>query len=576
MPTYKILSQKHPEWDGHYWRRCRALYSGGQKLLKDMEVMRDVFPPHLHELPHVYAERIKRAYYIPYAGEVIDMITSALFSEDLKVSSEDNKADAWYDEWAKDVSPPGGSKQTLPQFLKEQITTALLCKRSWTLIDLPTIDDLVREALKRQTTLNGITGAPPGSLAEQEKLGLLNAYACPIDPEAVWDWQMDRDGRLLWVIIHYRFQERDSLMGTRDMVTERWMYYTETSWERYEITYKKTAPPTDGMEIPKIGEGPHSFGQVPVLRLELPDGLWAMGKIESIAVAHLNKRNALSWAQYKSLFPVMAHFAGPPDVTNPITDDPDRALNQTVGQGHIFQLGDKDRFEFVGPDTSAYAIALQDLNNLRDEMHRVVHQMAMSVDNSAAALQRSGESKQVDQSSTAIVLREFGKIAREHVIEVFEVVQMGRQDPTPVVWLAEGMDGYNDTSADQLVTQAQGMELVTIPSATFQREYKLQVARKVLGDSVEEETIDDIRKELEQNITNEMFQAPTPMDMAAQEQADKETSQGFAEKVHETDTELAHRELDIKEKAVGAKGQSKAPAGQEKNAKAKKRKPATN
>ena len=80
MPTYKKLSQKHPEWDGPYWRRCRALYAGGKKLLKDPAVLQDVFPPHLNEQPYVYAERCKRAYYIPYAGEVIDMIKNGFFS----------------------------------------------------------------------------------------------------------------------------------------------------------------------------------------------------------------------------------------------------------------------------------------------------------------------------------------------------------------------------------------------------------------------------------------------------------------------------------------------------------------
>lgn len=550
MPTYKKLSQKNPEWDGPYWRRCRALYAGGKKLLKDPQVMHDIFPPHLAEKPTVYAERCRRAYYIPYAGEVIDMITSATFSEDLKMMAEP-KADPWYEDWVKDVSPPGGAKQNLQQFLKEQMTTALLCKRAWTLIDLPTVEDVVGRAQEAGTGLP-VAQAPAGSLAEQEKMGLLNAYACPIDPEAVWDWECDRDGRLQWILIHYVQAKRVGIDGDRDTIKEQWVYYTATTWERYEISYHRTRPPADGIEVPKVAEGTHSFGSVPVLRLELPDGLWAMGKIESIAVAHMNKRNALSWSQYKSLFPVLTHFAGPPDVMNPITEDPDRALNQTIGQGHVFQLGDKDRLEFVGPDAGAYAIAAQDLKDLRDEMHRVVHQMAMSVDNSAAALQRSGESKQVDQAATAIVLRELGKVVREHSIEMHELVGAGRQDPE-VEWVVEGMDGYSDTSTESLVTMGQTLELVPIPSATFQREWKIQIARRVLGDSVNEEKLDLIRKELEANITNEQYAQIPPIEQADKEQANADADREFQEKQAEKDYELSHRELDIKEKAVTSK-----------------------
>lgn len=526
MATYKQLSIKNPEWDGPYWRRCRALYAGGKRLLKDPEVLRDVFPPHLNEKPHVYAERCKRAYYIPYAGEVIDMITSALFSEDIAMQSEP-QADKWYDEWAKDVSPPGGSKQTLQAFLREQMSTALICKRAWTLIDLPTIDDVVQQALYAIKETAGspaaaayLTGGKeaaaamiqPGSLLDQEKLGMLNAYACSLDPECVWDWECDRDGRLLWVLIHYTSSPRASIQTSRDVCVERWMYYTAETWERYEIAYKKTNPPTEATEVPLVASGSHSFGEVPVIRLELPDGLWAMGKIESIAVAHLNKRNALSWAEFKSLFPVLAHFAGPPDPMNPITEDPDRALNQTYGQGYIAQLGDKDKLEYVGPETGAYAIAAQDLKDLRDELHRVVHQMAQSVDNSAAALQRSAESKTVDAASTAIVLRELGKFVRDHAIHMHEMAQIGRQDASATTWTAQGMDGYQDASVDTVVAQAQTLELVSIPSATFQKEYKFQLARRVLGDSVDEAVLEQIKGDLDGTITNEQYLQPTPMD----------------------------------------------------------------
>lgn len=556
MPTYKKLNQKHPEWDGPYWRRCRALYAGGKKLLKDPAVLRDVFPPHLNEHPTVYDERCRRAYYIPYAGEVIDMITSALFSEDLSMESEP-EADEWYEDWESDVSPPGGSKQTLQQFLKEQVTTALLCKRAWTLIDLPTIEDVMRDAIKsgRATDIGG----SPSSLLEQEKLGLLDAYACPLDPEAVWDWECDRDGRLTWCLVHYQMAQRDGIEGDRDTITERWMYYTDTTWQRYEITYHRTRPPADGIEIPLVSEGKHTFGCVPVLRMELSDGLWAMGKIESIAVAHLNKRNALSWAQYKSLFPVMVHYAGPPDVMNPVTEDPDRAVNQTIGQGHVAQLGDKDRLEYVGPETGAYVIAAQDLKDLRDEMHRVVHQMAMSVDNSAAALQRSGESKQVDQEATAIVLREFGKITREHAVTMYEVVQRGRGD-APSEWSCEGMDGYSDTTVESVVTQAQTLEVVSIPSATFQQQFKYQVARRVLGDSVGEDVLEDIEKELKANITNEQFTQIPPTEQAATEQANRDTEMEYQAESRDMEHSLAQRKLDIEEaKVTGKKPQT--PSG---------------
>lgn len=496
MPTYKTLCQKNPDWDGLYWRRTRALYAGGKKLLGDRAVMADVFPTHLAEKKEVYDERCKRAYYIPYPGEILDMITSALFSEDMLVTGTPDP-DPWYAEWIDDVSPPGGAKQTLRQFLKQQLITALCCKRAWTLIDLPAIAEAAE--------------AEPANLKAQEDMGMLDAYACGLDPECVWDWECDDDGELLWLLVHYQYARRDGIEGTRDVITEEWTYYDQQKWQKYRVRYTKAKPVQEADQVPIVAEGAHSFGRVPVISLDLPDGLWAMGKIESIAVAHFNKRNALSWAEYKSLFPVMVHYAGPPDALNPATDDPDRVLNQTIGQGYVVQLGDKDRLEYAGPETGAYAIAQKDLDTLRDEMHRVVHQMAQSVDNSAAALQRSAASKQVDASAAAVVLREFGKIVREHVIEMFEVVQTGRQDARPVAWEAEGMDDYDDVTVETLITSAQTMELISVPSATFQRAWKFQLARRVLGDSITDEQVEEIKNELEENITNEQFHQAAAM-----------------------------------------------------------------
>ncbi len=263
-----------------------------------------------------------------------------------------------------------------------------------------------------------------------------------------------------------------------------------------------------------------------MVRLELSDGMWAMGKIESIAVAHLNKRNALSWAQYKSLFPVLAHYAAPPDPLNMATDDPNRALNQTVGQGHIMQFAAGDRFEYTSPDSSPYSVAAADLNNLRDEMHRVVHQMALSVDNSAAALGRSAESKQVDQSAAAVVLRDLAKTVREHAVELHEVLQVIRADPKSVEWSTKGMDRYDDATVDNVVTQAQNLEIVSIPSASFQRAFKFQLARRVLGDSASPELLEDIEADLEANISNEQFTAPVAMAMVAGAAAGPDASTG--------------------------------------------------
>jgi hypothetical protein len=489
MPTYKQFRIRHPEYDATLWAKCRAFYAGGDRLLGDQRLMKRVFPKHLAEKDFVYKERIARAFYIPYAGEIIDAIVAALFGEPLTVESEQTATDEFYDHFYADVSPPAGRKMPLNELLKQQLLTALLCRQAWTLVDLPDIPPDVEV---------------PDTLAAEEGAGLLDAYACPLDPEMVLDWEETEDGELIWALVLHKEQRRGGIDSDRSLIREEYTLYTANGWTRYAVEYKVDKEPQENAEIEVMDEGDHSFGRVPLIRLDVGDGLWAMSKILPIAVAHFNLRNALFWAQCKSLFPVPVSFLGEEEVLNPATADPNRSLNQVYGQGQMVVLGKDDRFEYIGPDSSPYAVAIQDLAGLRDEMHRVLHHMALSVENSAAALQRSAESKQIDQAATATILRALGQKMRDHAVEVYEMVAAGRGDEA-VTWTMAGMERFNEQSIDALVDQAGTVDTLSIPSATFQRLWTFMLARRLLGDNATEDDLDSIQKELEENVSNEQF-----------------------------------------------------------------------
>ena len=74
-----------------------------------------------------------------------------------------------------------------------------------------------------------------------------------------------------------------------------------------------------------------------------------MNKIESIARELLNKRCALSWAEFKSLYPVLYEFMqdeDPEACAGGVAEDNDRAVNQTRGIGYVQERAEKDRAEF--------------------------------------------------------------------------------------------------------------------------------------------------------------------------------------------------------------------------------------
>jgi hypothetical protein len=533
MPTYGQLARvKHPDYDATYWRKIRALYSGlaqMRKILQSDKEMREVlFPRHLGEEDWVYQERVKRFWYEPYMGYLIDTIVASLANDPLRMSEDTDDAtrpagdkpgakpspgavklqgktngDPYYDAFFQNVAPKNAEKKSFNQLIREQITSALLCKRAWTLVDMP-------QALNEPATRD----------REQAEVGD-QTYACALDPECVYDWECDEDGDgdLAWVLVCITSRKRQWPAG-RNVIREEYTRYTKEGWEKYAFEYdpEKRLPQEDDQPM-ETSTGKHSFGRVPIVPFELPDGLWAGAKIESMATEHLNKLNALSWGQYRGLFQFLTVKLQDPNPLNPITDDQDRAVNQPIGPGRVMVLAEKDDAAYVAPAAEPFKFALEFLNHVRDEMHRVLSMMAMSVDNSGAALKRSADSKQVDQQSSAVILRDLGRRCREHGEAVYGVVSDGRGEEK--AWCAQGMDQFDEVSMDSLVTEAAMLETVPIPSPTFKALYKFEVARRAVPGATDDQ-LEQIMDELQTNIT-----AEDEIDQASQEVQKDRVDQGL-------------------------------------------------
>lgn len=549
---FGVLKTRHDSYMGEFWQKCKALYAGGPTLLNNESLLKLVMPTHNNEAPEVYKERLKRAFYIPYPGSIIDKLVAELMSKPLTFELEDSTSSPedggqagasdvqgqelpqYYQDLVKNCAKPGGKTTTLNQFAREQMFTALQCQTAWALVDMPRAPE----------------GGYPNR-AEQDKAGALNAYICPIDPECVIDWEQKDDGELTWALVQDTIAKRDGIEQNRNMVTLRWRYFREHDWAIYEITYdkaKKAQGPSDNEEVKLVAQGKHSFERVPLRRMQLPEGLWAMGKLEAIARAHLNQRNALSWGQLKALFPVPILYVQTPDPKAPVTEDAGR-VGQTHGQGYLRVFAEKDRMEYFSPDTAPYQVAGEDLNNLRDEMHRVLYAMAQSVDNSGAALQRSGESKAIDQAAASVILRALGTFLREHLEDLLGTISTGRKDN--LRFTAQGMDNFDDITLSQLVLDAVGISTVQIPSATFQKLFKYKVAKLALGADVSEDDLATIKDELESGVTQDEFEAEA-MAKSLQHEASAATAEATID--DPTGEKLAKKTASFGGKAKAPKG----------------------
>jgi hypothetical protein len=100
--------------------------------------------------------------------------------------------------------------------------------------------------------------------------------------------------------------------------------------------------------------------------------------------------------------------------------------------------------------------------------------MALSLANTGAAVGRSGESKAEDRSATEIVLGYLGALAREFGIKIYRCVSEARGED--VTWVAHGLDSFDIEDRADLIDEAVQLETIEIPSLTWKKEHKKQLA----------------------------------------------------------------------------------------------------
>ena len=502
---YSKFLPRHPSYDPDYWERLECLYKGGKELLENRDLMEKIFPPHRAEHEVIYAERLACAHYLPFAGEIVGNTVMGVFSDPLEVGMAAEKAELpkFYAEFVADTSRPGKKTEcSLREFVAKMLLTALIKRTAWAQVDLPRVDGKFKDALS------------------EEKAGAKDAYLVSIDPENVLDWEVDEDDDLVWAMTRKISNKRTSPDDDRNKITEEFTVFDREGFQVFEISYTEDKPPEPKDAVHLVDEGDHSFGQVPLQRLELPHGLWAMNKMEPAARALLRDLNSLEWAVRQSLHAELYEYLGSEagGLLSPVgeaQEDARRAVNQKRGQGHVQLRGKDDRAEYVGPPTEGFEFAHKLVLMHRDEMHRVNNQSGVNTDVTASSKQQSAESKQEETASSENLYRETGKFVSEFAKDLIQTVAAGRKE-SEVDIVITGMSKFNKRTTDGHLENALLVQGMAIESPTLDRKLKLDVAKVHMGEILSDDELAIIEQELEDNIDDESF---APITLSPEEEA---------------------------------------------------------
>ncbi len=510
---YALLAQQHPEYAPKLWREYSLLYHGGHRL---RGAAAEFLPRMPGELDERYRQRMQLAAYVNHLNAIVGYFLSNLFTQELTVRAAVDANDpttegappiddGFYSLFARDIDRRGS---TLSQLLRETLTSALIRKRGLVGVDLP-----------------AAPAAPVSSLADEDKLGARRAYAFTIPLEQLIDWEKDDDGRFTLAVLHRTVCERRGLGGSRATYVEEFKCWErgDAGNARWQLFRTPPIPvddkPNPEADVPLAAEGATSFRQIPIIELQAPSGLWVGDLIGGLAREHFQRRSALNSAEADSLCAIPFAKLGS-EMTAPgealpaeVQQNPNRGrdpVGEFKGRGWTV-IGAGDDLGFAEPSGRAYEIVDKQLDKLVDEMLRVTRQMAASVTATSTSLGRSGVSKQEDRHATEIVLGELGSAVRECAKRLYTIVSEARGEN--VVWTPHGLDKYELIDREALLEEADGLDLVAIPSPTFHKHHKVKLALALLG-NVPPDTQDAIQKEIEDGVDEQekrrKEQAATP------------------------------------------------------------------
>ncbi len=445
-----LLNREHPAYRAkrEMWQRYLDFYVGGEQLRRNAGLY---LVRRQKEPGEVYQERLTRAFYENYLGSIVDWYAATLFRTEPTISFD--KPAEFYSEFLTDVDLEGRS---FLEFCRKALIQALVYQQSFALIDFPRVT------------------AQTETRAEEDALGKSRAYLVNYTPANLINWKLDQHGNFDWVVLRTESTSQPDFLSEEEVTEKRWAYYDKQNFRIYTQTRRRSEGDSGPGEPVLVDEGQHGLAKlnrVPLVKLEVSDGLWLANKAVLLQQEHFNKTNALSWALHMGLFAMPVIYS-------------DREWHQIVGEAYYIQLGPEDKFGWTEPEGHVYQLAADNLDRLKDEIYRICYLMSQAVGREARNLAQSAASKQRDQVVTNEVLRAYGDLVKAFMRRTLRLIAAARQDEVSIE--VTGLDQFDVKDFTEELSNAQTLSLLVTGSNTFAREMQKRLALKYLEDANQE------------------------------------------------------------------------------------------
>lgn len=500
--SYGRLKQKHPEYQGELWDRLALLYEGGWDIL---EHSKEFIPKAPEEPSAHYKWRLEVTSYVNYFARLVGYLTGTLFNETLVMGPAAeggaNKPPLpdpeFYNEFASNADLRGTD---FSQFMRVTLATALVYQRAIVHVDMPVTPTLE-------------TGEAPDNRAHEEALGGARAYLIPIAIGEMYNWEKDSRGKFKWCVLHTKITNRDDPFGDHSLYQHEFKIWrladgiaTYTVLRTRLVSREEELKDDDVLLVQTLPSST-SFTEIPLREIELPKALWVGNQAGPLCREHYRRRSDLAGSLCRSLveLPFIKRGAEIPAVHRGISEtqmDPNRGADPVAAakrDGWV-AIGGDDELGYAGPSGVGHEIARAELKDCREEIFGSVNAMALQLENTAAAVGRSGESKAEDRSALAAVLSYLADQLREFAQQVMTLVSSARNEE--VKWAGSGLSTFDTDGVTQVLEEAVQIEPLNIPSVTFKQLHRKKVALALVPKASPEQK-QQISDEIDKNTTAE-------------------------------------------------------------------------
>ncbi|MBD2457976.1 hypothetical protein H6G80_28415 [Nostoc sp. FACHB-87] len=480
--TFKVLESCHEEYlyTADTLRRIDLLTAGGHKLEKNIE---EFLPQRPGEENVVYEARRRKYNYLNLLGSAINQQVAKLSSAALSVSGIGEEP--FWEEFREDTDRAGRSERDLLSYVFAEL---LKFKKIYLHVDKPR------------------ASATPLNRAQEQSLGL-RPYVVAYSPFQVTNWH-EEAGKLQWIKI------RQIVTAQPDPTKEpqtiaRWVFIDNTSIATYSAVVKLRGGEIEELNGKGVNDDTpvalqpevlHGLGEIPVIKLEIPDTLWVADQAYPKALEHLKTEHT----RHDML--TLAYFQR----TYKKVQIPDQDLDETysdvepikTGLQHVLELED---FKWNEPNGGIIEHINNTLQSIKDEVRDLVSLGGGSTTNEA--VRQSGESKAMDFVKQEAILRQYGSILTQGYQILLQMVAKSAGIANPELISVTGFQNFETDTLESLitkVTELSGIDFATLANNLPPTAYKLvysQLVSLLVGNlSAEQQQV--INAEIEARITS--------------------------------------------------------------------------